>query len=93
MTEIRFGKECIPMNKPITQMYEDLPKIVKILIQIFAGAIVSGLYRVLRFLETKNVVTLVVGIISLVTGGVFGILWVIDLITEITKNRITFLAA
>ena len=80
------------MNKPITEMYEDLPKIAKILIQIFLGAIVGGLYRVLRFLETKNIVTLVVGIISLVTGGVFGILWVIDLITEITKNRITVLA-
>ena len=29
---------------------------------------------------------------SLFTGGVFGILWVIDLVTEITKNRITVLA-
>ena len=77
----------------ITKMYEDLPKIVKILIQIFAGAIVSGLYRVLRFLETKNVVTLVVGIISLVTGGLFGILWVVDLVTEIIHNRVTVLAA
>ena len=81
------------MNKPITEMYEELPKIVKILLQIFLGAIVSGVYRVLRFLETKNMTTLIVGVISLVTGGVFGILWLIDLITEITKNRITVLAA
>ena len=80
------------MNKPITKMYDELPKIVKILLQIFLGAIVSGLYRVLRYLETKNTTTLVVGIISLVTGGVFGILWVVDLVTEITKNRITVLA-
>ena len=80
------------MNKPITQMYEELPQIAKILIQLFLGAVVGGLYRVLRYLETKNTTTLVVGIISLVTGGVFGILWVIDLITEITKNRITVLA-
>ena len=80
------------MNKPITAMYEDLPQIAKILIQIFLGAVVSGLYRVLRYLETKNTTTLVVGIISLFTGGVFGILWVIDLVTEIVKNRITVLA-
>ena len=80
-------------NTAITEMYENLPKIVKILIQVFLGAIVSGLYRVLRFLETKNVVTLVVGIISLVTGGLFGILWVIDLVTEIFQNRITVCAA
>ena len=36
------------MNQSITKMYEDLPKIAKILIQIFLGAVVSGLYRVLR---------------------------------------------
>ena len=81
------------MNKPITAMYEDLPKIVKILIQIFLGAIVSGVYRVIRFLETKNIVTLVIGIVSLCTGGLFGILWVIDLVTEILSNKITVLAA
>ena len=80
------------MNKPITAMYEELPQIAKILIQIFLGAVVSGLYRVLRYLETKNTTTLVVGIVSLFTGGVFGILWVVDLITEITKNKITVLA-
>lgn len=80
------------MNKPITEMYEELPQIAKILIQIFLGSIIGGLYRVLRYLETKNTTTLVVGVISLFTGGVFGILWVIDLVTEITKNRITVLA-
>ena len=80
------------MDQRITEIYENLPKIAKILLQIFLGAIVSGLYRVLRYLETKNTTTLVVGIISLVTGGVFGILWVVDLVTEITKNRITVLA-
>ena len=81
------------MNKPITQMYEELPQIAKILIQLFLGAVVGGLYRVLRDLETKNTTTLVVGIISLVTGGVFGVLWVIDLITEIFSDGITVLAA
>ena len=77
----------------ITETYENLPKIIKVLLQIFLGAIVSGVYRVIRFLETKNIVTLVVGIVSLVTGGLFGILWVVDLITEILKNRVTVLAA
>ena len=80
------------MQKPITEMYEELPQIAKILLQLFLGAVVGGLYRVMRYLETKNTTTLVVGIISLFTSGVFGILWVIDLVTEITKNRITVLA-
>jgi len=80
-------------NTAITEMYENLPKIVKILIQIFLGGVIGGIYRILRFLETKNVVTLVVGILVLVTGVGNFIAWVVDLITEITQNRITVLAA
>lgn len=81
------------MNKPITEMYEELPQIVKILLQIFLGSVIGGIYRILRFLETKQVVTLVVGILFLVTGVGNAIAWVIDLITEITQNKITVLAA
>jgi len=80
-------------NTAITEMYENLPKIVKILIQIFLGGVIGGIYRILRFLETKNVVTLVVGILVLVTGVGNFIAWVVDLITEIVHNRITVLAA
>lgn len=79
-------------NMKLTEMYESLPKIVKILLQLFLGYIISGVYRVLRFLETKNIVTLVVGLIGLLTGFGNVIVWLIDLYTQITKNRITFLA-
>ena len=44
-----------------TAMYEALPKIVKVLLQLFLGAIIGGIYRILRFLETGNIITLVVG--------------------------------
>ena len=80
------------MNKPITEMYEELPQIVKILLHICLGYIISGVYRVLRYLETKNTVTLVVGILCLFTGVGNAIAWVVDTITEITKNRVTVLA-
>lgn len=73
-----------------TEKYEALPKWVKVLLQIFLGAAVGGVYRILRFVETKNVVTLVVGILNFV--GLGFVFWVIDLVTEITKNRITVLA-
>ncbi|MBR2651072.1 MAG: hypothetical protein IKD45_05370 [Clostridia bacterium] len=74
----------------LTATYESLPKIVKIIIQIVLGAIVGGVYRIVKFLETKNVVTLVVGILNFV--GLGFILWIVDIVTEITSNKITFLA-
>ena len=74
----------------ITATYENLPKIVKILLQIFLGSLIGGIYRIVRFLETKNVITLVAGILNFVGLGL--LFWVVDLITEICANKITFLA-
>lgn len=79
-------------NNSITEAYESLPKIAKILIQIFLGGLIGGIYRIVRFVETKNVVTLVVGILVLVTGVGNFIAWIVDLITEALYNRITVLA-
>lgn len=79
-------------NMKLTEMYENLPKIAKILLQLFLGYIISGVYRILRFLETKNVVTLVVGLVGLLTGFGNVIVWLLDLYTQITKNRICILA-
>lgn len=75
----------------MTATYENLPKIVKIILQIFLGSLIGGVYRILRFVETKNIVTLVAGILNFV--GLGFVFWIIDLVTEITKNKITFLAA
>ena len=79
-------------KKTLTGAYEALPKLAKILLQLFLGAIIGGVYRILRYLETKNIVTLVVGILVLVTGVGNFIAWIVDLYTEITKDRITVLA-
>ena len=76
----------------MTATYEALPKVAKILLQVFFGAFIGGIYRIVRFFETNNVVTLVVGILCLVTGiGNFAA-WIADLFTEITANKITILA-
>lgn len=77
-------------NQSLTAAYEALPKIAKILIQIFLGALVGGIYRIVRYVETKNVVTLVVGILNFV--GLGFILWIVDLVTEIMNNKISVLA-
>lgn len=79
-------------NKTLTASYEGLSKIVKIILQIFFGGLIGGIYRIIRFTETGNVVTLIVGILCLVTGVGNFIAWIVDLITEITSNRITVLA-
>ena len=84
--------ENTPMaNNSLTKTYEDLPKIVKILLQLILGAIVGGIYRILRYTETKNITTLVVGILAIIPPISF-IFWVIDLVTEITSNKISVLA-
>ena len=74
----------------ILKAYEDLSKIVKIVLQIFLGALVSGVYRILRYFETKNIVTLVAGILCFIPGLCF-VFWVIDLISVITKEKIYIL--
>ena len=79
-------------SQKLTEMYEALPKIAKILIQIILGGIVGGVYRIVRFFETKNLITLVVGLLCTFTGVGNVIAWVLDLVTEITDNRIKILA-
>ena len=76
----------------MTKTYESLPKIAKILLQIFFGAFIGGIYRILKYLETKNIVTLVAGILVLVTGVGNAVAWVCDLVTEILYDKITVLA-
>ena len=76
----------------MTATYDALPKWVKILLQLFLGSLIGGIYRILKFLETKNAVTLVVGILVLVTGIGNAIAWVVDLVTQILYGKITILA-
>ena len=78
-------------NKSLTATYEELPKIAKILLQIFLGALVGGIYRIIRYTETKNTTTLVVGILALIPPISF-VAWIIDLVTEIKSNKISVLA-
>lgn len=77
----------------LTASYEALPKIIKVILQLFLGGLIAGIYRIIRFLETKNIVTLVVGILVLVTGIGNLIAWIVDLVTEICSNKITVFAA
>ncbi len=79
-------------KKTITAAYEALPKLAKILLQIFFGVFIGGIYRVLRFFEKGNIVTLIVGLLVLFTGIGNLIIWILDLYTEITADKITIFA-
>lgn len=78
-------------NKSLTAMFEELPKIAKVLLIVFLGWIVGGIYRVVRYTETKNTTTLVAGLLGLIPPIDF-VLWIADLFTEITADKITFFA-
>ena len=73
----------------LTQAYDDLPLIARIIIQVIAGAIVGGIYRIVRYTETNNIVTLVVGILACVTGIGNFVFWVVDIITLILNGKYT----
>ena len=76
----------------ITKTFESLPLVAKLVLLIFLGYIISPVYRILRYLETKNTLTLIVGVVCLVTGVGNVLLAIVDIITELTKGKITVLA-
>ena len=77
-------------NNSLTATYEALPKIAKIILQLVLGSLIGGVYRILKFLETKNLVTLVAGVLNFVGLGL--VFWVVDLVTEVLYDKITVLA-
>jgi hypothetical protein len=76
--------------KTLTAQFENLPKLVKILVLFVFGVVVSGIYRIVRYLETKNIVTLVAGILCFT--GIGFVIGIVDAVTEILNNKITLLA-
>ena len=64
-----------------------LPWIAKLLLVIFYD-IYGALFRISR----GDTTGIVVGVLQLVTGNFFGILWIIDLVTIIAKKEITVVA-
>lgn len=59
--------------------------IVKIILVLFLDVIIGALYRIFKG-------KVLFGIIWLLTIGLFGIGWIIDIVTVILKGKITFLA-
>lgn len=80
------------MAKGITSMYDALPMILRFIIQLILGAVVGGVYRIVKFLETGKLATLVVGLLVLFTGVGNVIAWIVDLVTTVMGNGISVFA-
>ena len=76
-------------NNNLTSQYNALPLLLRIIIQIVGGAVVGGVYRIVRYTETKNLTTLVVGLLATFTGIGNFIAWIVDLITLVTNGNYT----
>ena len=76
--------------KTITAQFENLPKLLKFILFLFLGGLLSGIFRVLRFLETKNLITLIFGIVCFF--GVGFVVGIIDAVTELLGNKVSVLA-
>ena len=64
---------------------DNLGWFINLILTIFFDPVVQGINRILRG-------RLIVGVLWIVTGGVFGIGWVIDVLTMLIHKDITFLA-
>lgn len=78
-------------NDSITKQYDELPFIARVILQLVFGLLISGVYRILRFIENNNLPTLIAGIIGLFTGIGNFVFWWVDLITLIMNGKYTLL--
>ncbi|MCL2179945.1 MAG: hypothetical protein FWB83_02360 [Treponema sp.] len=58
---------------------------VGLILTIFLDPLVQGINRILRGKA-------IIGLLWIITGGIFGLGWIIDIITMLFKKDITFLA-
>ena len=72
--------------KEFRKALTELPWIVKLLLVVF-----YDLYGALKRISKGDVKGIVIGVLMLVTGNFFGIMWIIDLVTIILKKEVTVL--
>ena len=77
------------MNNFVKAM-DDLPWIVKIILCLPVLDIVWAVYRIVKGVSSKKVLTLVFGILWIIPGSV--VCWVIDLICTLLFSRPTLFA-
>ena len=77
----------------LTAAYDALPFIARLLIIIFGGVIVGGIYRIIKYFETqKSISTLVVGLLATITGIGNIVVWICDIVTTVMHGKFTIFA-
>ena len=73
---------------------DNIPWIIKLILWIFFGVFLGALYRIFAGVEGRtSLLQVIVGIIWFFTAGLFIIGWIIDIITILLGNRVSFLAS
>lgn len=75
--------------KDIIKTIDELPFIVKIILSLPVVAIVWSVYRLLRSIDAKNTLAIVLSIVLLVAGPAF--FWIVDMICVIINKKIWWL--
>lgn len=76
----------------LTAAYDSLSPLLRLIIIIIGGVIVGGIYRIIKWTETKNTATLIVGILGTFTGIGNALLWIVDVVTTIIHGKFTVFA-
>lgn len=73
----------------ITKKFDELPLVVKILLALPFLDIVWVVYRLIKSIEGKNTLGIVLAVVLLVFGIPF--LWLVDIITLVLSNKVLWL--
>ena len=79
-------------QKNLTPAYDELPMLLRLIIVVIGGALVGGIYRLVKWYEKRNTVTLVVGLVTTITGIGNLLIWVVDVVTTAMGRGIYVLA-
>ena len=72
--------------KSLIKAMDELPFILKLVLCIPALDIVWSVYKICRSLDKKNVLGIVLGVLTIIPGA--AVIWLIDLITVLVNKKV-----
>lgn len=76
-------------NRTFTDMFDDMPMVAKVVVELLFGGFMSIAYRIAKFSQTLKAHTLAAGIACF---GLFMFMWPIDFVSVLVYGKITYLA-